>query len=896
MDLRFYARDKESVRVYSYDSGTGAENGGLDEEQKAPFPLPPAKYSQWSPDGRHLATYDGQDGVKVATYAEGSDTATLQAISGAPKGTQGLMWSGLGGNLVITAPAVKGSQDPNVAIVSVGADGVFTTSFSFVHPKLERDKKVLQWSCDESYCARLLPDGNLVILAGGDVGGPVLVELKMDKPICGFEFASRGPKGNFKARIAVFVADSRDDLQRVVGPAEVTIFELVTSGASGPLMAQERAKAPLASGQMADLMWNYSGTALLAHSQTEVDESGQSYYGGSRLVLVSNDGEFVKDLTAAEEVNGGTGGSVQAVQWSPVRNEFILIHGFQPSKADLWDYNEGTKELKVAKVLLEKAHRNTVRFNPNGNLVCLAGFGNLAGQVDFFGRTDEEKCDFVRVSSFVANCTVHSEWAPDGRHFLTSVLAPRMRVDNGFSIWNALSGSRVGGLDVEELYDTQWRPEPSGSIRFMGVSTEEVVNASLELVKRGDAAGGQPQKQAYRPPKARGEGVSTGGASVAAMMRGEVAAPDADDRRNRKPRPIRAREEEIQGSPRPEVPPWGEQQERGDREVPQRRQTSMHEQEQDAPQRTHAPPPANRPPPPPEAVPAPPLAAAADIVRGKGQPQQPPVFPEDPRQTLAAAAAAAQREVQQQRQAAKQREQAEQAALEASRAAASAGAGGYSLGNRAALQAQAAARMAAEGMSAQARLEMQAQLLAGAARGGANKQAQAAQAQSLLAAQHAVQQHAAAQQAAAVAMQLQREEQHRAAREREQREQAERERHTAALAQRQAAQRSAAQAQAQAQAQLGAQQRQGHVQQGHGNKLPCPTAGWQYLDPKQNIQGPFTLLEMQQWNQMGYFRADLPMRCDPGDQFVPFADLFPHPLIPFQSYPKRPQRLGGAMR
>ena len=28
-------------------------------------------------------------------------------------------------------------------------------------------EQVLQWSCDESYCARLLPDGNLVILAGG---------------------------------------------------------------------------------------------------------------------------------------------------------------------------------------------------------------------------------------------------------------------------------------------------------------------------------------------------------------------------------------------------------------------------------------------------------------------------------------------------------------------------------------------------------------------------------------------------------------------------------------------------------------------------------------------------------------------------------------------------------
>lgn len=72
--------------------------------------------------------------------------------------------------------------------------------------------------------------------------------------------------------------------------------------------------------------------------------------------------------------------------------------------------------------------------------------------------------------------------------------------------------------------------------------------------------------------------------------------------------------------------------------------------------------------------------------------------------------------------------------------------------------------------------------------------------------------------------------------------------------------------------------------------MTIPQSGWQYVDPKQNIQGPFTLLEMQQWNAMGYFRPELPMRCDPADAFVPFAELFPHPLIPFQSYPRRPQR------
>jgi len=31
-----------------------------------------------------------------------------------------------------------------------------------------------------------------------------------------------------------------------------------------------------------------------------------------------------------------------------------------------------------------------------------------------------------------------------GRHLLTAVLFPRMRVDNGLTLWNALTGTKVG--------------------------------------------------------------------------------------------------------------------------------------------------------------------------------------------------------------------------------------------------------------------------------------------------------------------------------------------------------------------------------------------------------------------------------------------------------------------
>ena len=30
---------------------------------------------------------------------------------------------------------------------------------------------------------------------------------------------------------------------------------------------------------------------------------------------------------------------------------------------------------------------------------------------------------------------VTCDWAPDGRHFLTATVAPRLNVDNGYQIW-----------------------------------------------------------------------------------------------------------------------------------------------------------------------------------------------------------------------------------------------------------------------------------------------------------------------------------------------------------------------------------------------------------------------------------------------------------------------------
>ena len=90
--------------------------------------------------------------------------------------------------------------------------------------------------------------------------------------------------------------------------------------------------------------------------------------------------------------------------------------------------------------------RNFLSYNPQGRLLCVAGFGNLAGQVDIYDRQTLKK-----VTSFEAPNTVHCEWSPDGRYLMCATLSPRLRVDNGIKIHH-FTGVLVHYEQIEELY------------------------------------------------------------------------------------------------------------------------------------------------------------------------------------------------------------------------------------------------------------------------------------------------------------------------------------------------------------------------------------------------------------------------------------------------------------
>lgn len=126
-----------------------------------------------------------------------------------------------------------------------------------------------------------------------------------------------------------------------------------------------------------ELMWNKRGTSLILLTSTDVDQSGASYYGKQALHFLSVKGDSCT-ITLSKE------GPIHAVSWSPKSTEFCVIYGFMPSKTTFFNLN--------CDPIFEvgEAPRNSIYYNDFGNLVLLAGFGNLRGNVEVW-NTSEKK-------------------------------------------------------------------------------------------------------------------------------------------------------------------------------------------------------------------------------------------------------------------------------------------------------------------------------------------------------------------------------------------------------------------------------------------------------------------------------------------------------------------------
>ncbi|KAB0797863.1 hypothetical protein PPYR_04445 [Photinus pyralis] len=226
-----------------------------------------------------------------------------------------------------------------------------------------------------------------------------------------------------------------------------------------------------------EFYWSAKATHVLLLTMTEVDKT--SYYGKQGLHFISTSGD-----TAMVTMNKE--GPIYNVAWSPRDTEFCVVYGFMPSRCTIFN-------LKCEMIhQFSAAPRNSIYYNPQGNILLTAGFGNLRGHIELWDIASKKL-----IGSCEAADSTLLQWSPDGTHFLTATTAPRLRIGNGYKVWH-YSGALIHEhpyKENDELYDVAWQKAPKDAFKEPAVNFQKVEGI----------VSNQPQasKEAYRPPSAR---------------------------------------------------------------------------------------------------------------------------------------------------------------------------------------------------------------------------------------------------------------------------------------------------------------------------------------------------------------------------------------------------------
>lgn len=330
-----------------------------------------------------------------------------------------------------------------------------------------------QWTCDDSFMARMV-NGEVHFYSQDDVNSGktspssrIILDSLNEFLIC--------PSArDFKC--AVFAKEGKGKPGSIrIYPVNIDVEVVIDAVAQKTFFKADRCQ----------LRWSPNGRNLLALTSTEVDKTGKSYYGESNLYFLAADGQFDCRVDLAK-----SGGPIHSFTWSPLGNEFIVIHGFMPATSSLFD-------LKCKQVYdFTCGSKNEALYNAAGNLICFGGFGNLPGTMEVWRRTGAVS----RIGAMQSVGTTVMEWSPDGSILLTAVLTPRLRVDNGFKLWS-MNGNLLYHLPYNELYQVTWAP--CDSSRFSAPKIENYVSSATVSSSPTMSATGELKKEAYRPPSLR---------------------------------------------------------------------------------------------------------------------------------------------------------------------------------------------------------------------------------------------------------------------------------------------------------------------------------------------------------------------------------------------------------
>ncbi|KAF9481305.1 translation initiation factor eIF-2A [Pholiota conissans] len=483
----------------------GLVNGTPDYSPVAGFIAPdvPARMQNYSADGR-LYAYALPNVVRIY-QAEGAkllqelQLPNIVDFNFSPRGTYLSTWER-------PVKLEDGAQHKNLRVFSVST-GEELIAFS----QKSQEGWDLQYTISESHAIRLV-SSEIQVFRPAEWNKGVVDKLKVE----GATAVTLSPGLN--PSVAVFVAEKKG------APASIKIYSLST------LQSTPTCQKTFFKADRAQMKWNTVGTQVLLLTQTEVDNSNKSYYGETGMYLLSAAGNFDCRVTLDKE------GPIHDFAWSPNSKEFGVVYGYMPAKTMLFDQRVRTLHD------FGSSPCNFISFNPQGRLIALAGFGNLAGKIEIYDRRTLGK-----VATIDAPNTSYCAWSPDGRFLLTATLSPRLRVDNGIKIWHC-SGPLMHVQLTDELYQTSWRPTPVDNVPAFGpqipaapAPAASVTAAALDGALKPIAA---KPAGAYRPPGARG------GATPSIFKREDEGGPGSGS----------ATPPRYNRSPVPGAPGYGQQQ------------------------------------------------------------------------------------------------------------------------------------------------------------------------------------------------------------------------------------------------------------------------------------------------------------------------------------------------
>ena len=373
---------------------------------------------EWSSDGSAFACVE-RDGVRVL-HADGKVLFSIprpqvQALSLSPKATFLLTWERI----------QEGETEGNLRVWRV-ATGELACAW---HQKVLGEKSLwpaLHWSVDEAIAYRLVSN-EVHFFSGTEPTRETTHKLRVENILqCSIE-----PTGA-PHHVATFVPEKKG------APAVLRLWTYPDFGEGRFLATKSFYKA-----DQVNMRWCPTGGALLVHTHTETDKTGKSYMGETGLYFMPLDGKKVQNVSLRKE------GPIHDVQWSPLGDEFVCVFGVSPPEACIFNL-----KCEITHSFGE-APRNTVSWAPHGRFLALAGFGNMSGELAFYDRKTLKCMGVVD-----AHMTVNYGWSADSKYFLTAILFPRLRVDNGYRIWSC-AGGLLHSEKLEELTIASWRPQSS---------------------------------------------------------------------------------------------------------------------------------------------------------------------------------------------------------------------------------------------------------------------------------------------------------------------------------------------------------------------------------------------------------------------------------------------------